>query len=114
VVEALYREEFTGTPRFQVLRRLGQGGAGVVYEAYDREHGVRVALKLLRRLEPNALLRFKNEFRQLEDIVHPNLVTLGELFEIQGKWFFTMEFVEGTDLLTYVRAANEPDSTRED
>ena len=100
-------DDFAGTPRFQVLRRLGQGGAGVVYEAYDREHGVRVALKVLRRLEPNALLRFKNEFRALEDVLHPNLAQLGELFEAHGVWFFTMEFIEGTNLLAYVRRGTD-------
>ncbi len=61
-------------------RRLGHGGAGIVYEAYDRELGVRVALKRLRRLSPDAILRFKSEFRSVEDVEHPNLVALGELF----------------------------------
>ncbi|HEY2514561.1 MAG TPA: AAA family ATPase, partial [Polyangiaceae bacterium] len=50
----------------------------------------------------DALLRFKNEFRALQDLHHPNLVSLGELFEDAGRWFFTMEFVDGTDLLSYL------------
>ncbi len=95
-------EEFRGTKRFLVLRRLGAGGAGVVYEAYDRDQGGRVALKVLKKLHADALLRFKNEFRSLQDIHHPNLASLGELFEEDGQWFFTMEFVDGIDLLSYV------------
>ncbi len=95
-------EDFRGTKRFLVLRRLGAGGAGVVYEAYDREQGGRVALKVLKKLHADALLRFKNEFRALQDIHHPNLVSLGELFEEDGQWFFTMEFIDGKDLLSYV------------
>ena len=107
---------FRGSERFLVLRRLGSGGAGVVYEAYDREQGGRIALKVLKRLQPDALLRFKNEFRALQDINHPNLASLGELFEDGGQWFFTMEFVEGTDLLSYVsRFSRRPGSmTTED
>jgi serine/threonine protein kinase len=77
---------------------------GVVYEALDRERNTRVALKTLRFVDPTALLRFKNEFRALQDLQHPNLVNLGELFEEDGQWFFTMELVEGVDLLTWVRS----------
>ena len=72
--------EFQGTSRFHLLRRLGGGGMGVVYEALDKERSARVALKTLRTVDATALLRFKNEFRWLADLQHPNLVSLGELF----------------------------------
>jgi serine/threonine protein kinase/tetratricopeptide (TPR) repeat protein len=94
---------FAGTSRFEVLRVLGQGGVGVVYEALDRELNERVALKTLRVVSPEALLRFKQEFRTLQDLDHPNLVRLGELIEEAGTWFFTMELVQGIDLLSFVR-----------
>jgi serine/threonine protein kinase len=101
--------EFTGTQRFQVLRRLGAGGMGVVYEALDRERRSRVALKTVRDLDGEDLLRLKNEFRALQDLHHPNLVSLGELFEADGRWFFTMELVEGVSFLQYVRpGSGEP------
>ena len=107
----LLEDDFTSTDRFKVLRRLGKGGMGVVYEVVDREHDEHVALKTLKRLSANAVLRFKNEFRALQDIHHPNLVRLGELFERQGKWFFTMELIEGVSLLEYVRAdGGRPDA----
>lgn len=105
-------DEFQGTARFAVVRRVGAGGAGVVYEAYDRELGARVALKRLRRLSPDAILRFKREFRSIEDVEHPNLAALGELFEEGGDWFYTMEFVDGVDFLAWVR--RRPPSDRGD
>ncbi|HRI54456.1 MAG TPA: protein kinase, partial [Pseudomonadota bacterium] len=94
--------EFPGTARFTVLRRLGQGGMGTVYEVLDRERNTRLALKTLTTLNADTLLLFKNEFRALQDIQHPNLVRLGELFEEAGQWFFTMELVEGTDFMSYI------------
>jgi len=95
-------QSFAGTSRFEVRRVLGRGGMGVVYEAFDREQNTTVALKTLREVSPEALLRFKQEFRTLQDLDHPNLVRLGELIEVEGVWFFTMELVEGMDLLAFV------------
>ncbi len=100
-------DDFAGTERFEVVRRLGAGGMGVVYEVRDRERNTTVALKTLRTLKPDALLRFKHEFRALADIQHPNLVGLGELFEDRERWFFTMEMVQGIHFLDYVRRADD-------
>jgi serine/threonine protein kinase len=101
--------EFRGTKRFEVRRRIGAGGMGIVYEAFDRQRKHPVALKTLRHLDAQALYRLKNEFRALQDLRHPNLVNLGELIEAQGHWFFTMELVNGVDFLSYVsqRAQSE-------
>jgi serine/threonine protein kinase/tetratricopeptide (TPR) repeat protein len=76
---------------------------GVVYEALDRERGTRVALKTLRHMTADALARLKREFRAIQDLHHPNVVSLGELVSQGDQWFFTMELVEGTDLLDHVR-----------
>ncbi|HEY2517067.1 MAG TPA: BREX system ATP-binding domain-containing protein, partial [Polyangiaceae bacterium] len=93
-----------GGERFELRRRLGEGGAGVVFEAYDRERNEVIAIKTLRGRSTEALVQLKNEFRAVQEIHHPNLVRLGELFEEAGEWFFTMELVAGVDLLAWVRA----------
>jgi tetratricopeptide (TPR) repeat protein len=97
------RDQFSGTRRFKVIRKLGEGGMGIVYECDDLETGSRLALKTLLFAEPRTLLRFKDEFRHFQHIHHQNLVTLGELFEEDGLWCFTMELVEGRDFLAHVR-----------
>ena len=70
---------FPGGDRFELLGELGRGGMGVVYDVRDRERGVRLALKGLRRVGPRAILRLKHEFRAIADLQHPNLIRLHEL-----------------------------------
>ena len=93
--------------RFEVLSRLGRGSHGVVYEAFDRQQGLRVALKTLRSADAGNLLRLKREFRELVSLHHPNLVELGELFEDHGRWFFSMQLVRGVDWTSYIRRFDE-------
>src|SRR5947209_644437 len=95
-------DEFAGTERFAVERRLGQGGFGAVYAAFDRALCTRVALKVLSRPDPRWLYRFKLEFRALGQLIHPNLVTRYELLADAGRHFFSMELIEGADLLEHV------------
>ncbi len=90
--------------RFERTRRLGEGATGVVYEAPDRERGgTRVALKTLRHMTAESLARLAREFRTMQGVVHPNLVSLGELVSEGPESFFTMELIEGTDFLDAVR-----------
>lgn len=93
--------------RFELTRELGEGGHGAVYEAYDRELEMRVAIKQLQRFTPDALLRFKREFRTLANLRHTNIVRLHELFEQDGRWYFTMELVEGRNFVSFVRDAED-------
>jgi hypothetical protein len=99
---------FRGTTRFRLVRLLGQGGMGVVYEAFDEANGVPVAVKLLPVVSPDMLLRFKREFRMVADVRHPNLVRLGELVSEGSQWFFTMELVDGSDLISHLRGLEPP------
>ena len=97
---------FRGTARFELVRDIGSGGMGRVYEVIDRNSGARVALKRLHATSPSSLLRVRREFRALEEVRHENLVSLFELIEADGEVFFTMELLDGVDLLTHVGASH--------
>lgn len=97
--------------RLRVLRTLGEGGMGLVFEVFDAERGAPVALKTLTHLHPEGVYRFKNEFRALADVSHRNLCRLYELFSEAGAFFFTMELVAGERFDRWVRpngALDEP------
>ncbi len=97
--------------RFSVLRRVGEGGMGIVYEAFDTQRKARVALKTLSRLDARGVYQMKNEFRALADVTHPNLVRLHELFADRERWFFTMDLVDGERFDRWVRPGNKLDET---
>lgn len=91
--------------RFELRRRLGEGGFGVVHEAIDHETGALVAVKMLREPRPRALYHFKQEFRALAELAHVNLVRLYDLATDDERWLFSMELVDGCDLLDWVHGA---------
>ncbi|HET7544737.1 MAG TPA: protein kinase [Polyangiaceae bacterium] len=104
--------KFGSDPRFVLEAELGRGSMGVVYRARDRESAVPVALKTMTHIEPSALLRFKNEFRALADISHPNVVQLYDMVSEGDQWFFTMELLDGVDFLRWVRHGSVCDCER--
>ncbi|HEU4615277.1 MAG TPA: serine/threonine-protein kinase, partial [Kofleriaceae bacterium] len=104
--------DFQGTERFELVRCLGAGGMGTVYEAIDHETTTVIALKTLHAMNANALLDFKNEFREFQNLQHPNLIALGELYAEGNGWFFTMELVDGVHFLEWVRPGGVLDEER--
>src|SRR5213593_3857756 len=88
--------------RYDVKELLGTGGMGVVYRAFDRELQEPVAIKTLRPevLEGSgvALERFKQEIRLARKLAHRNIVRTYDLGEVNGTYYLTMEYVEGTSL----------------
>ena len=95
--------ELEGDARFELRRRLGAGGLGRVFEVFDRDRRAVVALKILPSIRPENLHRFQREFRSVADLSHPNLLRLHELGCRDGRWFFTMELIAGTDVLRFIR-----------
>ena len=88
-------EPFLDSGRIRIDRIIGSGSFGMVYEAWDEDRQQAVALKRLTRVGPEGLFRFKQEFRLLADMNHPNLVNLHELYVEEGHFAFTMELVDG-------------------
>jgi hypothetical protein len=89
--------------RLQILRRLGSGGMGVVFEAFDAERRSKVALKVLTDVRPDRVYRVKNEFRALLDVRNESLLRLYDLFSDEGLWYYTMELVSGVPFDLYVQ-----------
>jgi hypothetical protein len=103
LIDSMAADDFSGTNGFTVLRRLGAGGMGVVYEVQDLARGETVALKTLRHVTPAGVYRLKREFRSLAGVAHPNLVCLYELVVEDARCFFTMELVKGVNFVEYAR-----------
>jgi serine/threonine-protein kinase len=94
--------------RYEIVREIGHGAMGVVYEALDPTIGRKIALKAIRfdgigTTADEAARRFKNEARAAGGLNHPNIVTVYDAGEDSGILYLAMEFIEGSTLEALLR-----------
>lgn len=92
--------------KYDIQRRIGAGGMGTVYLATDRDLKRTVALKILpqdRADNPTLVKRFKSEGQTAAHLQHKNIIAVYESGEIEGQLYLALEFVEGIDILEWMR-----------
>ena len=97
----------TAIGHYRIVRLLGEGGMGEVYEAEDTRLGRRIALKLLpKRFAAigDRRERFEREARSVAALNHPSIVTIFSIEEIDEGPFLTMELVDGTTVSDHIAA----------
>jgi eukaryotic-like serine/threonine-protein kinase len=91
--------------RYEVVRTLGVGGMGIVYEAHDPHLARRVALKVMRadHTMSDAQARALREARAMAQVSHPNVVTVHDVGVVDRQIFIAMEYVDGSTLKAFMR-----------
>jgi serine/threonine protein kinase/tetratricopeptide (TPR) repeat protein len=96
---------------FQIVREVGRGGMGVVYEAEQLSLGRRVALKILpfgATMDPRQLQRFQNEARAAASLEHPHIVPVYGVGCERGIHYYSMKFINGQSLAALLEARRQP------
>jgi tetratricopeptide (TPR) repeat protein len=98
--------------RYHIIRLLGVGGMGAVYQAWDDELGVAVAIKVIRpeitadpAVAADLHRRFKRELLLARQVTHRNVVRIHDIGELDGIKYITMPLIQGQDLATILRTA---------
>ena len=106
-------------PRYHIIKPLGVGGMGAVYQAWDAELGEAVAIKVIRpevmanrKAAEELEKRFKRELLLARQVTHKNVVRIHDLGDIDGIKYITMSYVEGTDLATQLKQEGSPSIER--
>jgi TolB-like protein len=95
--------------RYRVVRQIGRGGMGVVFEAVDERLGRPIAIKtILPATDPQVGERFLREARSAAAVSHPNICQLFEIGEHEGQPFLAMELLEGQSLAARIEAGALP------
>ncbi len=106
--------EGTTFGKFLLLEKLGHGGMGVVYKAEQTDLRRTVAVKLLlseESADESTIARFQREARSAARLRHPNIVPIHEIGEIDGRRYFTMDYIDGEDLESFT-AREKPGTKR--
>src|SRR3990170_7346174 len=97
--------------RYRIEDKLGRGGMGAVYLAFDQALNIRVAVKENLNANPEAERQFLKEAQLLASLRHPHLPRVTDHFVREGQQYLVMDFVEGIDL--HARAAQRPPTVDE-
>src|SRR3984957_10806938 len=98
--------------RYEIVRLLGQGGMGAVYQAHDKELERQVSIKMIRAdmaTNPEILRRFKQELILARQITHKNVIRIFDLGQADGIKFITMEYIEGENWQNVLRGKKKLD-----
>jgi len=92
--------------RYQVLKELGRGGMGIVFQAHDKQLNEQVAIKILSPLLSNdseALERLKREVSAARRVTHSNVIRIHDIAEINGLHYVSMEYFPGINLKEHIK-----------